>query len=179
MGGLIEHSGIVTEFIGDKVAVQVSLQGCGSCGHQSQCGMGKLTPKKNTQMTIQVDAVANLQLGQQVTLVMPESRISFYALLGYLVPALGFLIGALMGSSAGSTYGTADLGTALGAITLMLFCVMGVRWFRLSFPALFPMPKILDNTSHFKNHQTGYPIFPLHVMPASASFTATTDTPSF
>lgn len=134
---MIEHTGIVEKLDNGRITIAIRLEGCASCGHGSECGMAKLA---RLQKTAHMDfaAPAGVQIGDQVTLAMPESGMHHFALLGYLLPALALVIGAALGSA----YGGSDVATALGAFLGFLLSLLIARPLtrRLPTPQILPTP---------------------------------------
>lgn len=104
------HRGVVLSIAGGQAVIGVAVQGCASCGQKKNCGVGKLSGgEKTTWVTLPTRT--GLQVGDVVTLSVPQSVINRAALLGYLLPATLLVIGSVIGQS---TLGS-DLGAALGA----------------------------------------------------------------
>ncbi len=122
MDGLIQHTGHVHAIVGDQARIAVATAACSSCGHAGGCGIGKLA--KNRRASLVSVPAAGLRVGQQVTLALDEAQLTHAALLGYLLPAVLLLIGAMAGELVGQKVGAADTAAdtvaAIGAVTGLL-----------------------------------------------------------
>ena len=80
-----------------------------------------------------------LRPGDVVAVVLPQSRLTTSALLGYLFPALAMLIGAGLGTSLDGS----DGGTAIGAMIGFLIAIVLARLVIGLLPGLMPAPQLL------------------------------------
>lgn len=72
---------------------------CDSCQARKGCGQRSLSQLgRSTQIWVPCDHTDEHQIGDQVTLVMPESGLIASALTLYGLPLLGLILGALLGS---------------------------------------------------------------------------------
>ena len=122
--GMIEHRGIVQRVEGSKAIVAMETAGCSSCGQGSSCGIGKMASGRPATL-ITIPTSGDVRPGDFVLIGLPESKLTFSALLGYLFPAFAMLWGALLlGESVSlSMLGGAAvvlLGTALATGVLRL-----------------------------------------------------------
>lgn len=116
------HQGTVLSIAAGQAVIGVAVQGCSSCGQKKSCGVGKLAGAgKTTRVTL--PAPTSLQVGDIVTLSVPQSAINRAALLGYLLPATLLVIGSVIGQ----TILGSDLGAALGAAAGIAFGLLLVR----------------------------------------------------
>jgi sigma-E factor negative regulatory protein RseC len=144
MAGLIEHQGVIRHIDGERMTVSVNISGCDGCGHGSSCGMNKLARQQGDTTVMEFVAHPNLQVGDVVTLALPESRMGGYAVLGYLFPALAFL----GGSAVGTAYSQSDIGTAIGGISALFISLVLTRFSGRLFPSLIPTPEITPYITH-------------------------------
>ena len=150
MGEMIEHEGVVRSVSGGKAVIAVHTGGCGGCGHQAGCGLGRLAGKAgSTALTLPVDE--SIRPGAQVLLSLPAGRLLRGALLAYLLPALSLLIGAGVGAGLGGSDGAAAVGAALGLLGGFL-----LTWL---VPAWKPLPQV-----QLAERPAGNPQFRLHVI---------------
>ena len=101
----LEREGRVVGFNGPLARVRVdSDAACGSCGSRSRCGSGAAR-------IVELELPASLAVGDRVDLSLPAASVTRAALLGYLLPALCLIGGALLGAVQGN-----DTSAALGAL---------------------------------------------------------------
>jgi sigma-E factor negative regulatory protein RseC len=96
-----------------------AISACGSCRSQESCGTAAAAA--NTQI-VRVDATPGMHAGDEISLQMEAATVAGGALLGYLMPALSVVGGAIggavwFGSDAAAALG-AGIGLALGLLTL-------------------------------------------------------------
>lgn len=119
MGETIEHEGIVKSVRDGKAVVSVRTGGCGGCGHQSGCGLGRLAGKgRETEVTVAVGE--GIRSGARVVLSLQPERMVTAALLAYLLPAFAIVSGAAAGAGLGGTDGATALGAAGGLLLGLL-----------------------------------------------------------
>lgn len=136
--GMIEHRGIVQRVEAGKAVVAMETAGCSSCGQGSSCGIGKMASgRPATLLTLPVSG--NVQAGDLVMIGLPESKLTFSALLGYLFPAFAMLFGAWLGSAIDGTDGA----TALGAIAGFIGALIVARLAIGLVPGLMPAPQLI------------------------------------
>jgi sigma-E factor negative regulatory protein RseC len=134
---LIEHRGVVERVEGGRAFVAMETGGCSSCAQKSGCGIGK-TASGRAATLLAFEVGTDMRVGDQVRIVLRESRLTLSALFGYLFPAIAMLLGAWFGASADGSDGA----TAIGAIggffgaLLLLRVAVGV------FPGLMPAPEL-------------------------------------
>lgn len=117
MSGRITHAAQVRHLADGQAVLAVATNACAACGHGSACGIGRLTGRPRERL-LSLPA-ADLQLGQTVMLELDERQLTQAALLGYLLPALLLLAGAVLGEKVGAGDTAAALG-ALGGLALGL-----------------------------------------------------------
>lgn len=145
---MIEHRGIVQRIDGDRAIVAMETAGCSACGQGSSCGIGKMASgRPATLLTLPVSG--NLKAGDQVSIGLPESRLTLAALLGYLFPAFAMLIGAWFGSLLDGSDGA----TALGAIVGFLGALAIARLVIGLIPGLMPAPQLITTSPLEQHHE--------------------------
>lgn len=123
MGELIEHQAVVRAIQGDRMTVRVNASECSSCGHGSGCAINRLTRREEGGTLLDLPTLAEVRVGDVLNLSLSESSMGLYALLGYLVPALAFLLGAVLGNQLTGT----DFGVAMGAIAGFIVSLLFTR----------------------------------------------------
>jgi sigma-E factor negative regulatory protein RseC len=116
---MIAHAGQVRRIDGARALVAVATSGCSSCGHLGGCGIGKLAGRRRETL-IALPALPGLSAGDAVTLELDEAQVTRAALLGYLLPAVCLIAGALLGEKVGAGGTAADSLAALGAVAGLL-----------------------------------------------------------
>lgn len=144
--GMIEHWGMVKCIDAGRATVVVERTACGVCGHGGHCGMSKHAVGGQAAV-LSLPAPRGLQAGDFVNVGLPESGLSFAALLGYLFPALATLAGALFGMSSGGTDSAMALGAAVGFIGSLVVARVAIAFT----PGLSPRPQLIPASSHFSN----------------------------
>jgi sigma-E factor negative regulatory protein RseC len=139
---MIEHWGMVQHVDGGLATVVVERTACGVCGHGGHCGLGKHAVAGQAAV-LNLPATAGLKAGDFVNVGLPESGLSFAALLGYLFPALASLAGALIGMSAGGTDAAAALGAAAGFVGSLVVARIAITFT----PGLSPRPQLIPASS--------------------------------
>jgi sigma-E factor negative regulatory protein RseC len=135
----LEHRGIVQSVADGKAIVAMETTGCGSCKQGSSCGIGKLASgRPATLLTLPVSG--NVQVGDTVSIALPESRVTVSALLGYFFPAIAMLVGAGFGAS----FDGSDEATALGAMLGFLGALALARIALWIIPSLLPTPQLVS-----------------------------------
>ncbi|MEH0834378.1 SoxR-reducing system protein RseC [Pectobacterium cacticida] len=100
--------------------------GCGTCKSRSSCGTGLLSQLGlSAENTLYVSYDRPLDAGQKVELGISEGRLLFSAVLVYIVPLIGMLLGAVMCQMFFAT----DLAAVVGALLGGGAAFIGVqRW---------------------------------------------------
>lgn len=140
--GMVEHRGIVQHVADGKAIVAMETAGCGSCGHGSSCGVGRMAAGRQATL-LTLPAGEGLRVGETVNIVIPERNLLALGLLGYLFPALALIIGAGLGASLGGS----DAMTALGAIGGFLGALILVRVASALLPELLAPPQLIPLSS--------------------------------
>jgi sigma-E factor negative regulatory protein RseC len=136
-GKLIEHRGVVQRVEGGRAFVAMQTGGCSSCAQGSRCGIGKMAGGRAATL-LAFEVGTDMRVGDQVKIVLRESRLALSALFGYLFPALAMLLGAWFGASADGSDGA----TALGAIAGFFGALLALRVVAGVFPGLMPTPEL-------------------------------------
>jgi sigma-E factor negative regulatory protein RseC len=112
MSELVERRGTVVGFADGQV--QISLErasGCSGCGSRGSCASGSATSK-----VISVPLPGSPRIGDTVTVSMPASSVALAALIGYLLPPVCLLLGAMVAAGCYDGDVAAVLGAALGFV---------------------------------------------------------------
>ena len=134
---IIEHRGIVQRVENGKAIVAMETAGCSSCSQSSGCGIGKMASgRPATLLTLPVSA--GIKAGDQVSIALPENRLTLSALFGYLFPAITMLLGAWLGAS----HDGSDGATAIGAIAGFIGALLTLRILVGLVPGLMPAPEL-------------------------------------
>ena len=133
----IEHRGIVQRVENGKAIVAMETAGCSSCSQSSGCGIGKMASGRSATL-LTLPAGAGIKAGDQVSIALPENRLTLTALFGYLFPAIAMLLGAWLGASQDGSDGA----TAIGAIGGFLGALLTLRILVSRVPGLMPVPKL-------------------------------------
>jgi sigma-E factor negative regulatory protein RseC len=135
---LIEHRGIVQRVDDGLAIVAMETSGCGSCGQGSSCGIGKMAAgRPATLLTLPVSA--DIKAGDQVSIALPESKLTLSAVLGYLFPAFAMIFGAWLGAALEGSDGATALGAMIGFLGALAIArvVIGLV------PGLLPAPQLI------------------------------------
>ncbi len=92
--------------------------GCAGCGSRQTCASGDAAP-----LLIELAVPGKVQAGAHVTIAMPAASLTLAALLGYLLPPVALLIGAIVANLA---FGS-DLAAVLGAVLGLFAGVLVAR----------------------------------------------------
>ncbi len=113
---LIERNGEVIGF--ERGMAQIRLEresGCSACGSRGSCASGSAAAQ-----VIHMVLPERTRLGDQVTVSMPSSSVALAALLGYLLPPVCLLIGAMLAAASYEGDAAAVLGAGLGFVAGLL-----------------------------------------------------------
>jgi sigma-E factor negative regulatory protein RseC len=135
---LIEHRGIVQRVDDGLAIVAMETSGCGSCGQGSSCGIGKMAAgRPATLLTLPVSG--DIKAGDQVSIALPESKLTLSAVLGYLFPAFAMIFGAWLGAALEGSDGATALGAMIGFLGALAIAriVIGL------IPGLLPAPRLI------------------------------------
>ena len=92
--------------------------GCAGCGSRHACASGDAAP-----LMIELAVPGKVQAGARVTIAMPAASLTLAALLGYLLPPVALLIGAIVANLA---FGN-DLAAVLGAVLGLFAGIFAAR----------------------------------------------------
>ena len=135
---LIEHRGVVQRVDDGLAIVAMETAGCGSCGQGSSCGIGKMAAgRPATLLTLPVSA--DIKAGDEVSIALPESKLTLSAVLGYLFPAFAMIFGAWLGAALEGSDGATALGAMIGFLAALAIArvVIGLV------PGLLPAPQLI------------------------------------
>jgi positive regulator of sigma E activity len=117
MSGRLEARGRVIEIRDGAAELRLaSTSSCRGCRAQGVCGSGR-------EQSVRIAAPAGLAVGDVVSLQLGEAQFSLGVAIGYLLPAVTLLLGAVLLSFAGdaaAVFGAA-LGLAIGLLLVRLF----------------------------------------------------------
>lgn len=103
----VERCGEVVRFSQGRAQIRLEPNaGCAGCGSRHTCASGDAAP-----LMIELAMPGDVQPGERVTVAMPAASLTLAALLGYLLPPVALLIGAIVANLA---FGS-DLAAVLGA----------------------------------------------------------------
>ena len=146
MSTLAEREGVVVALEGRCGARLATVRleaapGCAGCGSRGTCASGVTKPQW---VTVRVpDSVSS---GEQVSLSMPEASIALASLLGYFLPTVGVMVGAVI---CGSLF-SSDLAAVLGAVAglgggvLLARALAGAPLARSVTPSVCPSPRVVQ-----------------------------------
>lgn len=138
MSAAVERRGTV---IGSHAGItRIRLEpapACSGCGSRGTCASGASEPKV-VEMRLRASAVP----GTRVTLTLPESSVALASLLGYLLPAVGLLLGAVVASR----FFAGDLAAVLGAAAGLAAGLLGVRLISGNFSHRYLTPGVCPST---------------------------------
>jgi len=112
----VERSGEVIGF--ENGVAQIRLErpsGCSGCGSRGTCASGSAAAQ-----VIHMSLPEHTRPGDQVTVSMPASSVTLAALLGYLLPPVSLLLGAIVASTCYESDAAAVLGAGLGFVAGLL-----------------------------------------------------------
>ncbi len=136
MPGMLKARGRVIEVRDGTAELRLTTtSSCHGCRAQAVCGSGR-------EQSVRIAAPADLAVGDVVSLQLGEAQFSLGVAIGYLLPALTLLLGAILLSFAGDA--AAVVGAAIGlAIGILLVRLLARR--RLA-DQLQPVPTCLPNS---------------------------------
>ncbi len=124
---MIEEQGQVVRLEESAVWVETQRQStCGQCQVESTCGhglMSRLLPGRG-QVQVRVPCHDELNIGDRVTIALPEQALLSASFLVYLVPLVSLLLGAVLGTLANLSEPVVII---LAGVGFMLGC-LGVHW---------------------------------------------------
>lgn len=132
MEKLIHHPGSVRRIVAGQALVAVAASGCTSCGHAGGCGIGKLAGRGETLLAL--PATPGLRAGDAVQVELREAQLTRAALVGYLLPVLLIVAGALLGQALGEKLGAGGTVDGLAALGAVAGLALGLLLTRLHRP---------------------------------------------
>jgi len=117
MNETLERRGEVIRFDDDGLA-QVRLErqsACGQCGSRGTCGAGHAV-----EPVIRLRLAANTRIGDGVIVSTPTASVTLAALLGYALPSVCLLLGAILAELYAGSDATTVAGAALGFVAGLL-----------------------------------------------------------
>jgi sigma-E factor negative regulatory protein RseC len=134
---MLEMRAVVLSVRGDEAEISPLGSGCGHCSSVGGCGSGKLSQMfcSSEPRTFLVRNQVRAQVGDEVSVVLPDGVLLRSSWRMYGLPLLLLLMGGLVGISlAGETVGrdgSALIGSAVGLLS-------GFAWGKISSPARGP-----------------------------------------
>jgi positive regulator of sigma E activity len=101
-----------------RIRLERAPSSCGGCSSRSTCASGQ-TPSQE----VLIEMPQGTKIGDQVTVSMPSSSVALAALLGYLLPPVFLLLGAITADS----YFGGDAAAVLGAASGLLLGLLVAR----------------------------------------------------
>lgn len=115
----VERCGEVVRFSQGRAQIRLEPNaGCAGCGSRHACASGDTAP-----LMIELAMPGDAQAGDRVTVAMPAASLTLAALLGYLLPPVALLVGAIVANLA---FGS-DLAAVLGAVLGLFAGVLAAR----------------------------------------------------
>lgn len=137
---LVERAGIVIASRAGITRIRLEQAAvCTSCGSRGTCASASGSAKPQF---IDVRLSGPVVPGAHVTLSLPEASVALAAVLGYLFPALGLLLGAVIAA----VLFTGDLPAVLGAVLGLLAGLLGVRFASRRFCGSTMTPRVCPST---------------------------------
>lgn len=138
MTALVERDGIVIGAHAGLARIRLEpAPGCAGCGSRGTCASGAGKPQ-----IVEIRLPEPAPPGARVTLTLPESSVAVAAVLGYLLPIVGLLLGAM---SATLVF-AGDLAAVIGAVCGLLVGLLGVRLVSVRFSNRYMTPGICPST---------------------------------
>jgi len=100
----------------------IQQSACGSCSARAGCGQHSLS-KLGRPVRLWVESTRALQIGEHVTLELPQGSLAVSALSLYGLPLAGLIGGALLGYQGGS-----DLVSMLSGMLGLISGMLSARW---------------------------------------------------
>ena len=106
---ILRHGEVITLAAGRAQVRLDADAGCGACASRGACASGG-----GSAPTVEIAAPAEVRAGDRVTLAVSASSLTTAALLGYLLPPVCLLAGAIAASLTWGSDGAAVLGSIVG-----------------------------------------------------------------
>ena len=136
--GLVEHRGVIRRIQDGRAVVAMDTGGCRSCGHGASCGIGKIAGDRPATL-LSLQSSPGLKVGDIVAVTLSERRLNRSALFGYLMPAVGMLVGAWVGQALVGSDGASAVGPASA-------CAVHCLWGASASSACRPVGRAPDDT---------------------------------
>lgn len=105
----VERSGEVIGLDNGVAKIRLELaSGCSGCGSQATCSSGSARTRE-----VFMELPAGTMVGDQITVSLPSSSVALAAVVGYLLPLLCLLLGAI----AADTFYGGNVAAVLGAVS--------------------------------------------------------------
>lgn len=112
---IVRH-GEVISVVHDRALIRLEpSSGCSACGNRGSCGSGDAKSR-----LIEMATPAHARAGDIVTVNIPAASLSLAAMLGYLLPPVALLAGAIAAEQFYSSDLAAVIGAALGLVAGVL-----------------------------------------------------------
>ena len=112
----VERSGEVIGFANGVAKIRLErASGCSGCGSRGTCASGSAV-----EQVVHMLLPERTKLGDHVTVAMPASSVALAAILGYLLPLLCLLLGAIAADTAVGGNVAAVIGAAAGFVAGLL-----------------------------------------------------------
>lgn len=122
------HPGIVQRIMDGKAEITVSAAACCSgCSKRGACGIGTLAAA-GRHRELHLAAPPGLQAGDAVTVSIEDHHLLPAALLGYLLPAVLLIAGAVAGEFLGVRTADSELWAPAGALLGLAVGLALIRW---------------------------------------------------
>ncbi len=120
----IERKGQVIRF--ERGVAKIRLEqaaGCASCGSRNSCASAEPAGQV-VSMPMSGPASGSIAAGDFVSVSMPAATVTSAALVGYVIPPFGLLLGAIFASFINDS----DVATSLGAVLGFVAGLLLTRW---------------------------------------------------
>lgn len=119
----IVRRGEVIRIVRDRAQIRLEPSpGCSACGNRGNCASGEAKPQM-----IEMALPANAQAGDAVAVAIPAGSLTLAALLGYLLPPVAMLAGAIAADQRYASDPAAVIGAALGLAAGLLAARLSAR----------------------------------------------------
>jgi sigma-E factor negative regulatory protein RseC len=146
---MIESRGRIVAIANGIAEVRVAaISACGSCRSKESCGTAAAA--SNTQI-VRIDATPGMHAGDEISLQMEAATVAGGALLGYLMPALSLLGGAV----SGSIWFGSDVAAAIGAGIGLTLGLLALRFSNRHIFRNGMSPAVCGTSSATTNSLTG------------------------
>lgn len=131
---VVERDGIVIGAHAGLARIRLEpAPGCSGCGSRGTCASAA-----GKQQIVEIRLPEPAPPGARVTLTLPESSVAVAAVLGYLLPIVGLLLGAVNATLVFA----GDLAAVIGAVCGLLVGLLGVRLISGRFSTRYMTPGV-------------------------------------